>query len=191
MPPTVITAAMRDAAFSATAAVDAMQDEDPFQIGDAVVYLAHGVGRIDKIGDEEIGGHRLRVIQISFPESSMTLRLPASKARAAGLRRVSSPEVLEAALAIVGQRPQSTKMAWAKRSQDYMTRINSGDVRVLAGAVRDLQCSPDGSSTSQRTLFELASTRLAAELAVSAGLDPADAMARLMGALRKPAEKAA
>jgi CarD family transcriptional regulator len=182
---------MRDAAFSATAAEKTTPDQDPFQVGEAVVYLAHGVGRIDSIGDEEIGGHKLRIIQISFPESSMTLRLPAAKARVSGLRRVSSPEALEAALVIVGQRPHSSKMAWAKRAQDYTARINSGDVRVLAGAVRDLQYAADGASTSQRTLFELASSRLAAEYAVSAGIEQAEALARIMAALRKPGEQAA
>ncbi|MDR3535844.1 MAG: CarD family transcriptional regulator, partial [Acetobacteraceae bacterium] len=80
---------MRDAAFDATAAVAEPHDDDPFKAGDDVVYLAHGVGKIDSIGEEEIGGHRLRIIQISFTENRMTLRIPAVKARMAGLRRVA------------------------------------------------------------------------------------------------------
>jgi CarD family transcriptional regulator len=190
---TVITTAMRDAAFDATAATSEEHDEDPFKAGDFVVYLAHGVGRIDSIGDEEIGGHRLRIIQISFAENRMTLRIPAVKARLAGLRRVAPPEALEAALATLQQPRRTSRMAWTKRAQDYLARINSGEIEALAGVVRDLQGAADGSgsSFSQRNLFELAIDRLAAEFAVAAGVDKTEAMARLTGALRKTTVAAA
>jgi CarD family transcriptional regulator len=190
---TVITTAMRDAAFKSTAATAQPHDDDPFKAGDNVVYLAHGVGRIDSIGDEEIGGHKLRIIQISFTENRMTLRIPAVKARLAGLRRVASPEELEQALRTLGQPRRVSRMAWTKRAQDYLARINSGEVAALAGVVRDLQSAADGSgsSFSQRNLFELAIDRLAAEFAVSAGVDKAEALVRLNAAMRKPAEAAA
>ena len=56
---------------------------------------------------------------------------------------------------------------WAKRAQEYLAKINSGDLDALAEVVRDLQAAGDGSgsSFSQRNLFELAIDRLAAEFA--------------------------
>jgi CarD family transcriptional regulator len=47
---------------------------------------------------------------------------------------------------------------WAKRSQEYLAKINTGDPSALAEVVRDLQSAADGSgsSFSQRNLFELA-----------------------------------
>jgi CarD family transcriptional regulator len=79
-------------------------------------------------------------------------------------------------------------MAWTKRAQDYLARINSGELSALAGVARDLQASADGSgsSFSQRNLFEMALDRLAAEFAVSSGVDKTEALARITAALRKP-----
>src|SRR5579872_1887882 len=73
---TVVTLAMVDAAFGATAVQTKPQDTDPFRKGDYVVYPAHGVGKVDRVGSEEIAGHRLNLIQISFAENRMTLRVP-------------------------------------------------------------------------------------------------------------------
>lgn len=184
---TVITTAMRDAAFSATAAQTEPSDGDPFHEGDFVVYPAHGVGRIDRIGVEEIGGHRLKLLQISFSENQMTLRIPAVKARAAGLRRVADAEALGGVLDILRQSPRTSRMIWAKRAQDYLERINSGDVLTLAAVVRDLQGAADGSgaSFSQRNLFEMAMERLAGEFAVASGTDKTEALARLNETLRQ------
>ena len=65
---------------------------------------------------------------------------------------------------------------WAKRSQEYLAKINTGDPRALAEVVRDLQSAADGSgsSFSQRNLFELALERLAGELAAVKGMAKPD-----------------
>src|SRR4051812_49394526 len=92
---TEVTVAMVDAAFGATAAQTKPQDADPFRKGDFVVYPAHGVGKVDRVGSEEIAGHRLNLIQISFAENRMTLRVPVAQARAAGLRKLATPKALD------------------------------------------------------------------------------------------------
>ena len=53
---TVMTAAMVDAAFVATAAQAKPLEADPFRKGDFVVYPAHGVGKVDRVGSTEIAG---------------------------------------------------------------------------------------------------------------------------------------
>jgi len=177
--------AMVNAAFGATAAQAKPQDTDPFRKGDLVVYPAHGVGKVERVGSELIAGHRLNLIHISFAENRMTLRVPVAQARAAGLRKLVSPEALTESLAILGARPRVSRLMWAKRAQEYMVKINSGDLRALAEVVRDLQSSGDGSgsSFSQRNLFELALDRLAAEFAAVAGTDKTAAIDRITQAL--------
>ena len=184
--PTVVTRAMVDAAFGATAAQSKSPDADPFRKGDFVVYPAHGVGKVDRIGTEVIAGHRLNLIQISFAESRMTLRIPAAQARTAGLRKLATPEALTQALATVRGRPRVSRLMWAKRAQEYLTKINSGDLHALAEVVRDLQAAGDGSgsSFSQRNLFELAIDRLAAEFAAVSRTDKAEALERINQALQ-------
>jgi CarD family transcriptional regulator, regulator of rRNA transcription len=160
-----MTSAMVAAALEATAAKIRPKDTHPFRKGDAVVYPAHGVGRIERVGFEEISGHRLNLIHISFEDSQMTLRVPVAQARIAGLRKVASQEALAAAVAILKGRPRTSRLLWAKRSQEYLAKINTGDPNALAEVVRDLQATSDSSSFSQRRLFELALERLAGEFA--------------------------
>jgi CarD family transcriptional regulator len=184
---TVVTVAMVNAAFGATAAQAKPRDADPFRKGDFVVYPAHGVGKVERVGSEVIAGHRLNLIHISFAENRMTLRVPVAQARAAGLRKLASPEALAEAMGIVRGRPRVSRLMWAKRAQEYLAKINSGDLRALAEVVRDLQSSADGggSSFSQRNLFELALDRLAAEFAAVAGTDKAAAVDQLAQALHQ------
>jgi CarD family transcriptional regulator len=183
---------MVDAAFVATAAQAKPQETDPFRKGDFVVYPSHGVGKIDRVGAVEIAGHRLNLIQISFDENQMTLRVPVAQARAAGLRKLASPAALAEALVILQGRARASRLLWAKRAQEYLAKINSGDLKALAEVVRDLQSAGDGSGTSfsQRNLFELAIDRLAGEFAAVANTDRAEALGRLRQALNQPAATA-
>jgi CarD family transcriptional regulator len=187
---------MVDAAFGATAAQAKPQDADPFRKGDYVVYPAHGVGKVDRVGSEVIAGHRLNLIQVSFAENRMTLRIPAAQARAAGLRKLATPEALTRALATLSGRPRVSRLMWAKRAQEYLAKINSGDLHALAEVVRDLQAAGDGSgsSFSQRNLFELAIDRLAAEFAAVSRTEKAGALDQITQALhhggRTPVDQA-
>lgn len=162
-----MTAAMVSAAMEATAAKIKPNDPNPFRKGDAVVYPTHGVGRVERVGFEDIAGYRLNLIHISFEDNQMTLRVPVAQARAAGLRKLASRQALAAALATLTGRPRTSRLMWAKRSQEYLAKINTGNPEALAEVIRDLRSTGDGSrgSFSQRNLFELALERLAGEFA--------------------------
>ena len=178
---TPITAAMVTAALEATVAKTKPNEANPFRQGDLVVYPTHGVGRIDRVGIEEIAGHRLNLIHISFEEHQMTLRIPVAQARAAGLRKIASRKALAEALNRLKGRPRTSRLMWAKRSQEYLAKINTGNPDALAEVVRDLQSASDGSNSSfsQRNLFELARDRLAGEIAAVNGIAKPDAIAQL------------
>jgi len=182
----VTTTAMVDAAFRRTAVQVKNQGETVFHEGDLVVYPAHGVGRVDRIGPEHFAGHQLNVIQISFAENRMVLRVPVVKSGIAGLRKLATAEAVAKALATLQGRRRTSRMMWAKRALAYQAKINSGDLQALAEVVRDLQVAADGSgsSSSQRNLFELALDRLAGEFAAVAGTDKATQLERITQALR-------
>ena len=175
---TPITAAMVTAALVATAAKIKPQDANPFRKGDAVVYPTHGVGHVDRVGFEEIAGHRLHLIHISFQDSRMTLRIPVAQARAAGLRKLASHAALTTALDALKGPPRISRRMWAKRSQEYLAKIHTSNPVALAEVVRDLRSSGDGSgsSFSQRNLYELALERLAREVAAVNRITRTDAI---------------
>jgi CarD family transcriptional regulator len=180
-----ITTAMVSAAFGATAAQAKPSDGDPFAAGDFVVYPTHGVGKIDKIGSEEIGGHRLELIYISFDENKMTLRVPVAQAKVTGLRKLATADAMNQVMTILAGRPRASRMMWAKRAQEFQAKINSGDLKSVAEVCRDLQSAANGSapSYSQRNLFELAIDRLAGEFAGVKGIDKAEAIIKLTAVL--------
>jgi CarD family transcriptional regulator len=153
--------------------------EEFFVEGDYVVYPTHGVGKVEKIAREEIAGHHLELIHITFEENRMTLRVPVAKARSAGLRKLSTRKMFDEALAVLKGRARVKRTMWSRRAQEYEAKINSGDPAAIAEVVRDLHRNagqPD-QSFSERQIYEAAMDRLAAELAA---LDQTDKMTALI-----------
>ena len=69
-----------------------------FKVGDAVVYPAHGVGKVAAIETQEVAGMSLEVYVVTFDHEKMTLRVPTKKAVTAGLRSLAADDVVTKAL---------------------------------------------------------------------------------------------
>ncbi len=164
----------------------AMAAKEDFAEGDYVVYPTHGVGKVERIATEEIAGHKLELIHITFEENRMTLRVPVSKARTAGLRKLATRKLFDDALALLKGRARIKRTMWSRRAQEYEAKINSGDPMAIAEVVRDLHRNagqPD-QSFSERQIYEAAMDRLAAEMAALDGTDKATAAAKLADYLK-------
>jgi CarD family transcriptional regulator len=157
-----------------------------FAEGDHVVYPTHGVGKVERIATEEIAGHKLELIHITFEENRMTLRVPVTKARSAGLRKLATRKLFDEALAVLKGRARIKRTMWSRRAQEYEAKINSGDPLAIAEVVRDLHRNagqPD-QSFSERQIYEAAMDRLAAELAALDKTDKATAATKLTNFLK-------
>lgn len=157
-----------------------------FTEGDHVVYPTHGVGKVMGIVNEEIAGHRLQLIVVTFDENRMTLRVPVAKARSSGLRKLASRKLLDTALATLKGRARIKRTMWSRRAQEYEAKINSGDPVAIAEVVRDLHRNagqPD-QSFSERQIYEAALDRLASELAAIEKIDKPAASEKLAGWLK-------
>ncbi len=164
----------------------AMAKAEVFVEGDHVVYPTHGVGKVERIATEEIAGHRLELIHITFEENRMTLRVPVAKARTAGLRKLATRKLFDEALAVLKGRARIKRTMWSRRAQEYEAKINSGDPLAIAEVVRDLHRNagqPD-QSFSERQIYEAAMDRLAAELAALDKTDKATAATKLVDFLK-------
>ena len=164
----------------------AMAAKEDFVEGDYVVYPTHGVGKVERIATEEIAGHKLELIHITFEENRMTLRVPVAKARTAGLRKLATRELFDKALDLLKGRARIKRTMWSRRAQEYEQKINSGDPMQIAEVVRDLHRNagqPD-QSFSERQIYEAAMDRLAAELAALDLTDKATAAAKLADYLK-------
>jgi len=160
--------------------------EESFAEGDYVVYPTHGVGKVERIATEDIAGHRLELIHITFEENRMTLRVPVTKARSAGLRKLATRKMFDEAMGVLRGRARIKRTMWSRRAQEYEAKINSGDPIAIAEVVRDLHRNsgqPD-QSFSERQIYEAAMDRLAAELAALDQTDKLAASVKLVNFLK-------
>ena len=163
--------------------------QNEFSPGDYVVYPAHGVGRVESIDTTEIAGFQVTLYAIVFEKERMRLKVPVAKAKAAGLRRISSADRIKVALETLQGRSRIKRVMWSRRAQEYEDKINSGDPVSIAEVVRDLYRPNDQQeqSYSERQIYQAALERLARELAAVEKIDEGKATERLAQVLSKAA----
>ena len=161
--------------------MDMTSEKASFTTGDLVVYPTHGVGKIVGIETQEIAGHTLNVFVVHFDKDRMTLRVPLAKAKASGLRKLSSRKEMDAALAKLRGRSRAKRTMWSRRAQEYQAKIASGDPCSIAEVVRDLYRSvgqPE-QSYSERQIYQAALDRLVREFAAVERIDEITAVQRV------------
>src|ERR1700686_1582578 len=160
-----------------------------FKTNDHVVYPTHGVGRIMKIEEQEVAGTKLELFVITFEKDKMTLPVPTLKAKAVGMRKLSSPDIVNNALNTLKGRARIKRTMWSRRAQEYEAKINSGDLVAIAEVVRDLHraTGQPEQSYSERQLYEAALARMAREVAAVERIDEQAAVKRVENALVKKA----
>lgn len=166
-----------------------MSNKLEFEAGDFVVYPAHGVGRVEGIETHSIAGLEVQLYAITFEKERMTLKVPVTKAKNSGLRRLSSKDRIKTALETLQGRSRVRRTMWSRRAQEYEAKINSGDPVSIAEVVRDLYRGLDQSdqSYSERQIYQAALERLARELAAVERIDEFKATERLEQVLQKAA----
>src|SRR5271154_385818 len=158
-----------------------------FKANDHVVYPTHGVGRITRVEEQEVAGAKLELFVITFDKDKMTLRVPTAKAKAVGMRKLSSPDVVANALNTLKGRARIKRTMWSRRAQEYEAKINSGDLVAIAEVVRDLyrsEAQPE-QSYSERQLYEAALDRVGREIAAVQKFTETEAMKLIESQLQK------
>ena len=157
-----------------------------FDEGDFVVYPTHGVGKVTGVETKEIAGQELTLFVIQFEKERMTLRVPISKAKDSGLRKLSNRKVIDAALKTLKGKSRAKRTMWSRRAQEYEAKINSGDPGLIAEVVRDLYRGDDqpDQSYSERQMYQAAIDRLGRELAAVEEIDQEAALEKLESILR-------
>ncbi len=138
-----------------------------FIVGEKVVYPSHGVGQINSIVSQNIGGSKEEMFVIHFESEGLTLRIPTKRVPEVGLRTLVSDEELNKALGVLTGRAKVKKSMWSRRALEYDQKINSGCIIKLTEVVRDLNRHDPtkDQSYSERQLFEEAYGRLTKEVA--------------------------
>jgi len=158
-----------------------------FKATEFIVYPAHGVGKIVGIEEQEIAGMALELFVINFEKEKLTLRVPTGKLASVGMRKLSEEPVVKKAMETLKGRARVKRTMWSRRAQEYVAKINSGDLVSIAEVVRDLyrsEAQPE-QSYSERQLYEAAIDRVLREISAVNRITETEAMKLVEQSLAK------
>jgi len=148
-----------------------------FKLNEQVVHPNHGIGRIGRTQVERVAGRTGRFLVVAFPRPMLMLRIPVDKLEHSGLRRISSAHEMRAALSALSDTPLVPHGPWARWAAEFGRKLNSGQPRLLAEILRDLNHRQHTGWAS--LLYREALSRLAEELAIVDGVDVDEAEAMI------------
>lgn len=144
-----------------------------FKIGDFAVYPSHGIGKIIDIEKINILNETHECYLIYFEKEKLTIKTPIRSVEKIGIRHLISKPEMDEVFKILRSGIKKLKGMWSRRAQEYETKINSGDIMLLAEVLRDLTRDIDDSerSYSERIIYETAISRLASEYSAIYGIE--------------------
>jgi CarD family transcriptional regulator len=153
-----------------------------FKVGDFAIYPSHGVGKIVGIEKTIIGGHEVSCYLMHFEREKLTIKIPVSSAKKIGLRHPISKQEMDEVFVILRSGIKKLKGMWSRRAQEYETKINSGDIILLAEVIRDLTRDIEDAdrSYSERIIYETAIHRLASEYSAIYKIDFEEAKEKII-----------
>ncbi len=143
-----------------------------FKVGDFAVYPSHGIGKIVEIEQISIRDQDFSCYLMYFEREKLTVKIPVNSVDKIGLRHLVNKSQMDEVFVTLRSGVKKLKGMWSRRAQEYETKINSGDIMLLAEVLRDLTRDiEDGErSYSERIIYETAIIRLASEYAAIYGV---------------------
>lgn len=147
--------------------------KNEFKAGDFAIYPSHGVGKIVEIEKTLILGQEFSCYLMFFEKEKLSIKIPVNSAEKVGLRHLATKSQMDEVFRILRSGIKKLKGMWSRRAQEYETKINSGDIILLAEVLRDLTRDiEDGDrSYSERIIYETAIYRLASEYSAVYGVE--------------------
>ncbi len=144
-----------------------------FKVGHYAVYPSHGVGKITDIEKTVVLGRDFSCYIMNFDKEKLNIKIPINTAEKIGLRHLVTKEKMDEIFGILRSGVKKLKGMWSRRAQEYETKINSGDIILLAEVLRDLTRDIEDSerSYSERIIYETAINRLASEYSAVYNID--------------------
>ncbi len=143
-----------------------------FSVDQLVVYPAQGVGKVERIETQEIGGAKADFFIVRILSNNVTLMVPVMNADNVGLRPLCSREEGEVILESLKDRSDFTGYTgqnWNRRYREYSEKLKSGDLADVAYVLKELLLIGENKELSfgERRLLEQATSLLTLELALA------------------------
>lgn len=156
-----------------------------FRTDNLVVYPAQGVGKIERIDHQTIGGIACDFYIVRIRANNITLMVPVRNAVNVGLRSLISrakAEKILSSLRVDLEKSVFTGQNWNRRFREYSERLKSPDLSVVAEVLRELLLIGRGKELSfgERRLLEQAMNLVSGELAEVLSLPPDEIKTELL-----------
>lgn len=145
-----------------------------FSEGDMAVYPAHGVGLIEAIETQTIGGIDQSFYVMKILDNDMTIMIPTANSENVGLRAIISSAEVTRVIDILKERDiKINAQTWNRRYRDYMEKIKTGSVFEVAVVLRDLFLLKEDKELSygERKMLDTAKSLLVKELSLAQELE--------------------
>ncbi len=144
-----------------------------FNVGDKVVYPAHGVAEILSIEIRTINNNQQTFYILSILENSMRVMVPENNIDQIGIREIVSIKEADAVFEILKKREKIAESAtWNRRHREYLEKIKSGSIFEVAKVLRDLCILKNDKELSfgERKMLDTVKSLLIRELSLSKGV---------------------
>ncbi len=134
------------------------------------VYPAHGVGLIETIKTQTIGGVDQSFYVMKILDNDITIMIPTATSANVGLRAIISGDDVKRVIEILKERDVTiTAQTWNRRYRDYMDKIKTGSVYEVAVVLRDLFLLKEDKELSygERKMLDTAKNLLVKELSLA------------------------
>jgi CarD family transcriptional regulator len=157
-----------------------------FVLGEKVVYAGHGVAHISRLIEKQIGGSITHFFELRFINKDMTILIPTNNLTTAGVRRLSSPENIDAIFKLLSQpaeplQHELTTSNWNKRSKEYQCRLRTGKLSEIGKIYRDLRhiSTQKELSFGEKSLLSQTEALLVEEIAIVGNIEIEKAIEQL------------
>ncbi len=155
-----------------------------FAVDELVVYPAQGVGKVERIESQVIGGVNAEYYIVRILSNNVTLMVPVFKASNVGLRPVCTQKQGQKILTYLDDRSDFTGYSgqnWNRRYREYSEKLKSGDLTEVAYVLKELLLIGKDKELSfgERRLLEQAMGLITTELSHALEADQETIKARI------------
>lgn len=112
-----------------------------FELDQLVVYPSQGVGKVERIESQEIGGATAEFYIVRILSNNVTLMVPVMNAMNVGLRAVCDKDAGLKIFECLKDRSDFTGYTgqnWNRRYREYSEKLKSGDLQDVAYVLKEL-----------------------------------------------------
>ncbi|WP_152818496.1 CarD family transcriptional regulator [Pseudactinotalea sp. HY158] len=140
-----------------------------FSKGQIIVHPQHGPATVDKLSTRKIRGESKRYLMLTVRSDGMEVALPVDLAEELGVRAVVDADGVKEIFELLVADSEPFDNVWSRRFKSYTERLRSGNLRTLAGLIRDLARRNEEKKVSygEANILREATATFAAELAIA------------------------